>query len=106
KRRAQQLKGWAQLEKEAARGGAKVGPRAERTRRVAFPDNVTLLEAAARNDLNEGELEVPRVRAVMNRHRGKGVRELLNSGVSPDLFNEDGLTALHQVPSACVQHTR
>ncbi|XP_029102003.1 protein phosphatase 1 regulatory subunit 16A [Scleropages formosus] len=77
KRRAQQLKGWAQLEKEAARGGAKVGPRAERTRRVAFPDNVTLLEAAARNDLNE-------------------VRELLNSGVSPDLFNEDGLTALHQ----------
>lgn len=25
------------------------------------------------------------------------VRELLNSGVSPDLINEDGLTALHQV---------
>lgn len=25
------------------------------------------------------------------------VRQLLNSGVSPDLFNEDGLTALHQV---------
>lgn len=25
------------------------------------------------------------------------VRELLNSGVSPDLVNEDGLTALHQV---------
>lgn len=24
-------------------------------------------------------------------------RELLNSGVSPDLVNEDGLTALHQV---------
>lgn len=25
------------------------------------------------------------------------VRELLNSGISPDLVNEDGLTALHQV---------
>lgn len=25
------------------------------------------------------------------------VRQLLNSGVSPDLVNEDGLTALHQV---------
>lgn len=25
------------------------------------------------------------------------VRELLNSGVNPDLVNEDGLTALHQV---------
>ena len=36
-----------------------------------------LLEAAARNDLNE-------------------VRRLLESGVSPDSTNEDGLTALHQ----------
>ncbi|XP_036378253.1 protein phosphatase 1 regulatory subunit 16A [Megalops cyprinoides] len=80
KRRAQQLKGWAQMEKEGARGnkaGAKGGKKGGRTRRVAFPDNITLLEAAARNDLEE-------------------VRELLNSGVSPDLFNEDGLTALHQ----------
>lgn len=25
------------------------------------------------------------------------VRQLLNSGISPDLVNEDGLTALHQV---------
>lgn len=25
------------------------------------------------------------------------VRELLKTGASPDLFNEDGLTALHQV---------
>lgn len=25
------------------------------------------------------------------------VRQLLNGGVSPDLVNEDGLTALHQV---------
>jgi hypothetical protein len=37
-----------------------------------------LLEAAARNDLEE-------------------VRRLLEAGVSPDSTNEDGLTALHQV---------
>ncbi|KAJ8342616.1 hypothetical protein SKAU_G00325440 [Synaphobranchus kaupii] len=83
KRRAQQLKGWAQMEKgdvrgnkaaAASKGNKKAGAK---PRKVAFPANVTLLEAAARNDLEE-------------------VRELLNTGVSPDLFNEDGLTALHQ----------
>lgn len=32
-------------------------------------------------------------------------RELLNSGVSPDLVNEDGLTALHQVNmNKIIQH--
>ncbi|KAJ8279915.1 hypothetical protein COCON_G00069810 [Conger conger] len=83
KRRAQQLKGWAQMEKDSARGNkaavAKGNKRSggAKARRVAFPENVTLLEAAARNDLEE-------------------VRELLNGGVSADLFNEDGLTALHQ----------
>ncbi|KAM8811108.1 protein phosphatase 1 regulatory subunit 16A [Eudromia elegans] len=46
-------------------------------RRVTFPHGVALLEAAARNDLDE-------------------VRHFLQSGVSPDLANEDGLTALHQ----------
>uniref|UniRef100_A0A4W6C512 Protein phosphatase 1 regulatory subunit 16A n=1 Tax=Lates calcarifer TaxID=8187 RepID=A0A4W6C512_LATCA len=51
------------MEKDAARGD--------------IPNSITLLDAAARNDLEE-------------------VRELLNSGVSPDLVNEDGLTALHQ----------
>lgn len=76
KRRTQQLKGWAQMEKDVARGGP--GDRAKgRTRRVVFPSNITLLEASARNDLEE-------------------VREMLNGGVSPDLYNEDGLTALHQ----------
>ncbi|KAL1006473.1 hypothetical protein UPYG_G00072810 [Umbra pygmaea] len=78
KRRAQQLKGWAQMEKDTAHSGGqkgdkKKGPR----RRVVFPNNITLLEAAARNDIEE-------------------VRELLSAGVSPDLYNEDGLTALHQ----------
>uniref|UniRef100_W5MRA6 Protein phosphatase 1 regulatory subunit 16A n=1 Tax=Lepisosteus oculatus TaxID=7918 RepID=W5MRA6_LEPOC len=79
KRRAQQLKGWAQLEKEGPRShrGGKGGAGPKKGRRVVFPHNITLLEAAARNDLEE-------------------VTELLNSGVSPDLFNEDGLTALHQ----------
>uniref|UniRef100_A0A673Y594 Protein phosphatase 1 regulatory subunit 16A n=1 Tax=Salmo trutta TaxID=8032 RepID=A0A673Y594_SALTR len=77
KRRAQQLKGWAQMDKDTARGGGKAGQNKGRTRRVVFPNNITLLEAAARNDLEE-------------------VRELLNGGVSPDLYNEDGLTALHQ----------
>lgn len=86
KRRAQQLKGWAQMEKESARMGKNsVAQRKSDDkkgknhggRKVRFPSNITLLEAAARNDLDE-------------------VRELLKSGVSPDLFNEDGLTALHQ----------
>ncbi|KAF1584604.1 UNVERIFIED_CONTAM: Protein phosphatase 1 regulatory subunit 16A, partial [Eudyptes pachyrhynchus] len=87
KRRAQQLKKWAQAEKETQ--GLKVGG-AERKRRrrrksddggrgkrVTFPASVRLLEAAARHDAEE-------------------VRQFLRSGVSPDLCNEDGLTALHQ----------
>ncbi|XP_055032458.2 protein phosphatase 1 regulatory subunit 16A [Misgurnus anguillicaudatus] len=73
KRRAQQLKGWAQIEKDTARNHKDNG----KSKKVTFPTNVTLLEAAARNDRDE-------------------VQELLNNGVSPDLFNEDGLTALHQ----------
>ncbi|XP_041817176.1 protein phosphatase 1 regulatory subunit 16A [Chelmon rostratus] len=78
KRRAQQLKSWAQMEKDAARGSrAKADKKKARTTKIKFPDAITLLDAAARNDLEE-------------------VRELLNSGVSPDLVNEDGLTALHQ----------
>ncbi|XP_051771309.1 protein phosphatase 1 regulatory subunit 16A [Ctenopharyngodon idella] len=79
KRRAQQLKGWAQMEKDSARGhkANHKGDGVKKSRRVTFHTNVTLLEASARNDLEE-------------------VRELLNNGVSPDLYNEDGLTALHQ----------
>ncbi|XP_015242077.1 PREDICTED: protein phosphatase 1 regulatory subunit 16A [Cyprinodon variegatus] len=78
KRRAQQLKAWAQMEKDAARGSrAKADKKKKRTTKVTFPNSITLLEAAARNDVQE-------------------VRELLNSGVNPDLVNEDGLTALHQ----------
>ncbi|KAI7797363.1 putative protein phosphatase 1 regulatory subunit 16A, partial [Triplophysa rosa] len=75
KRRTQQLKDWAQIEKNSAHNTAQ--KRDGRKRKVTFPTNITLLEAAARNDRDE-------------------VRELLNNGVSPDLVNEDGLTALHQ----------
>ncbi|XP_054241393.1 protein phosphatase 1 regulatory subunit 16A [Indicator indicator] len=83
KRRAQQLKKWAQAEKEPQ--GSKVGADRKKrrrksdgnTKRVTFPASVQLLEAAARHDAEE-------------------VRHFLASGISPDLCNEDGLTALHQ----------
>ncbi|XP_027667094.2 LOW QUALITY PROTEIN: protein phosphatase 1 regulatory subunit 16A [Falco biarmicus] len=83
KRRAQQLKKWAQTEKEIQ--GMKVAAERKRRRRksnsqgkrVTFPASVQLLEAAARHDAEE-------------------VRQFLQNGISPDLCNEDGLTALHQ----------
>ncbi|XP_077209627.1 protein phosphatase 1 regulatory subunit 16A isoform X2 [Paroedura picta] len=85
KRRAQQLKKWAQFEKESLGKKAKVEKEKKREKRkggakerhVVFPDNVRLLEAACRNDVEE-------------------VRQSLLSGVNPNLANEDGLTALHQ----------
>ncbi|XP_057387654.1 protein phosphatase 1 regulatory subunit 16A isoform X3 [Balaenoptera acutorostrata] len=90
KRRAQQVKMWAQAEKEAH---GRRGPRKQSQKeaaggwpqkRVLFTPSVALLEAAARNDLEE-------------------VRQFLESGVSPDLANEDGLTALHQ---SCIDDFR
>lgn len=81
KRRTQQLKKWAQFEKEAQSKKSKAGAKKRRSskgeRRVFFPENITLLEAAARNDVEE-------------------VLQFLQNGVSPNLYNEDGLTALHQ----------
>lgn len=63
KRRAQQVKMWAQAEKGAQ--GKKGHPERPRPweeaasdrpqKRVLFPPGVSLLEAAARNDLEEGE---------------------------------------------------
>lgn len=90
KRRAQQVKMWAQAEKEAqSKKGHRERSPVEVTsgrprKRVLFPPSVTLLEAASRNDLEE-------------------VRQFLESGVSPDLANEDGLTALHQ---SCIDDFR
>ena len=52
-------------------------PSGNGSRGVTFESSIVLLEAAARNDLDE-------------------VRRLLETGVSPDSTNEDGLTALHQ----------
>ncbi|XP_060535157.1 protein phosphatase 1 regulatory subunit 16A [Cylas formicarius] len=75
KRRNHQLKQWLQKEKEHER---KVGKQKKSNRKgIVFDDSVVLLEAAARNDIDE-------------------VRRLLMRGVSPDSCNEDGLTALHQ----------
>ncbi|KAL7990246.1 hypothetical protein Chor_010600 [Crotalus horridus] len=90
KRRAQQLKKWAQFEKDGQGKkvkGEKKRRRAAKETRVVFPENVQLLEAAGRNDVEE-------------------VQQLLQNGLSPDLCNEDGLTALHQAllpsPQCCI----
>ncbi|XP_054840726.1 protein phosphatase 1 regulatory subunit 16A [Eublepharis macularius] len=80
KRRTQQLKKWAQFEKEVLSKKSKAEKKKKggsKERRVVFPANTCLLEAACRNDVDE-------------------VRQFLLSGISPNLCNEDGLTALHQ----------
>ncbi|XP_072918141.1 protein phosphatase 1 regulatory inhibitor subunit 16B-like [Hemitrygon akajei] len=79
KRRVQQLKKWAQYEKEMQNKKRKTDKKKGmgNQKRVSFTPNVTLLEASSRNDLEEVSL-------------------LLKRNVSPDLCNEDGLTALHQ----------
>ncbi|XP_011503232.1 PREDICTED: protein phosphatase 1 regulatory subunit 16A isoform X2 [Ceratosolen solmsi marchali] len=73
-RRLQQLKVWRQREKEWLRHQIR---HSSSKRHIFFSDSVMLLEAAARNDIDE-------------------VRKLLKKGVNPDSTNEDGLTALHQ----------
>lgn len=91
RRRAEQLKRWAQREREWKKTPASSSNGAPPNLRtgangfngdsggkgVTFESSIVLLEAAARNDLEE-------------------VRRLLELGVSPDSTNEDGLTALHQ----------
>ena len=79
KRRGLQLKRWAQREREynLKRKQNCQEEQEENTSRVNFVPAIMLLEAAARNDIEE-------------------VRRLLSLGVSPDSTNEDGLTALHQ----------
>jgi protein phosphatase 1 regulatory subunit 16A len=61
KRRAQQVKMWAQAEKEA-QGKKGHGEQTQKEaavqglrKQVLFPASIALLEAAARNDLEEGE---------------------------------------------------
>lgn len=84
RRRMQQMKKYTQKEKEVA-GSKKEKTaqneaqkrRRENGKKVCFISNVMLLEAAARNDIDE-------------------VKALLENTVDPDSTNEDGLTALHQ----------
>lgn len=55
KRRAQQLKAWIQMEKDSARGSrTKADKKKTRTIKVTFPHTITLLDAAARDDVEEG----------------------------------------------------
>lgn len=86
KRRSQQLKKWANYDKQLDKDHSKKAkkgqppkkhPRRQKTTRVRFKGNIMLLESAARNDLED-------------------VKRLLSAGVNPDVTNEDGLTALHQ----------
>ncbi|XP_076303972.1 protein phosphatase 1 regulatory subunit 16A-like [Tachypleus tridentatus] len=82
KRRLQQMKKWSQREKEYTSKRKKTEQNLNRKTKtndykIHFVPSVMLLEAAARNDIEE-------------------VRRLLMLGVSPDSTNEDGLTALHQ----------
>ncbi|XP_054716867.1 protein phosphatase 1 regulatory subunit 16A-like [Uloborus diversus] len=82
RRRMQQLKKWSQREKEYNSNKRKkelvaIKRIKKNDYKVHFVPSVMLLEAAARNDIEE-------------------VKRLLMLGVSPDSTNEDGLTALHQ----------
>lgn len=57
RRRIQQLKVWSQREKEwirQQRNSTKTLEKNRRKRNITFSDNVMLLEAASRNDIDEG----------------------------------------------------
>ncbi|XP_025114575.1 protein phosphatase 1 regulatory subunit 16A-like isoform X2 [Pomacea canaliculata] len=91
KRRSQQLKKWTQYERQLEKESTKkkkhqnqqIKQQKKPNRNVRFVGNIALLEATARNDINE-------------------VKKLLESGVNPNVTNEDGLTALHQ---CCIDNT-
>lgn len=76
KRRTQQLKDWAQIEKNSAHNSAQ--KRDGRKRKVTFPTNITLLEAAARNDRDEGK-KVRNFRKVSNSKIALSVRSIHSS---------------------------
>lgn len=63
--------------KSQARRDRNANLAAKQARHIQFENSVVVLEAAARNDIEE-------------------VGRLLERGVSPDATNEDGLTPLHQ----------
>ncbi|KAK1793831.1 hypothetical protein P4O66_001557 [Electrophorus voltai] len=123
KRRAQQLRSWAVMEKENAHmsRGTQKGDREkhsgkERSKKVTFPSNITLLEAAARNDQEEevqsGTGITPgdkafesNLRPCTLRHGGGGgcciddfadvVRCLLEMGASVNACDSELWTPLH-----------
>jgi len=71
RRRAEQIKRWRENSKNDT------GSKKKRIPKIRFSNNIILLDAAARNDVDE-------------------VRKLLLSGVDPNQGDDDGLTALHQ----------
>lgn len=82
RRRAQQLKTAKQREKEWLKAQTRRERNAnniktKKSRHISFENSVVVLEAAARNDIDE-------------------VGHLLEQGISPNATNEDGLTPLHQ----------
>jgi len=102
-RRLQQLKVWRQREKEWLRHQTR---HTSNKRHIYFSDSVMLLEAAARNDIDEGKkfciyivwnvyIYMLETYHIVNIYLFL-VRRLLKKGVNPDSTNEDGLTALHQ----------
>ena len=124
RRRAEQLKRWSQREREwkkqtpvngfgvttahsSGRAIGQDGGRPAKRRGIAFEPSVVLLEAAARNDLDEGNIYAElfilelfvlyHVQNLISTKYSIIVKALLEAGVSPDSTNEDGLTALHQV---------
>lgn len=58
RRRIQQLKGWAQRERDWLRHRPSNSQRKNNKRNIYFSDNVVLLEAAARNDIDEGNFSL------------------------------------------------
>lgn len=117
RRRMQQLKVWSQRDKEWSRQHRTTDKTSDNKRphkrHIIFSDNVMLLEAASRNDIDEGNvlknffLIIINAKCILQyyfyRHNYIDliffylVRRLLIKGVSPNATNEDGLTALHQV---------
>ncbi len=89
-RRAWQLKKWAEYEKtfsplgETGSSSSKkkrnvnFNYQQQQSRSIKFQDHIVLLDAIIRKDYDETEI-------------------LLQSGVTPNSANEDGLTAIHQV---------
>jgi protein phosphatase 1 regulatory subunit 16A len=106
RRRALQLKRWSDIDRDSLNKQAQI---ANRTATIRFPDHVMLLEAVMRKDFDEGWLTFigvgwPRQDQQDFEEKSKSscfllfqVKRLLETGIDPNLANEDGLTSIHQV---------